>query len=379
MHRLCKQNEHPVSEVALIGLADASVPLDHALLEARGGFAWWYVDLVDDRGNGCVIIASFGLPFLPGRESSARRGRPETPAQRPSLNVAVYREGRRALYSLYELEPDGAAWEPGTEAARFGGSTLTSDRVDGKRRLTIELDMPLPGGVDRLTGTVHVVGPEVKIEGEPAGDARHQWTPLCTATTGHAEFLVGGRPFLRVRGRAYHDRNGSTEPLDGLGIRHWLWGRAAVGDHERIWYLLWPHRGEPVAWGLEVAPDGRATARERLQVQRSAWRLGWFGLAYPRRLALSSNGRPWLDVEHERLVDDGFFYQRWLATTRGPEGQRGRGVAEAVRPGRVDRTWNRFLVSMAVHRAAGHNSLFLPLFSGVRGRPTALLPDEVTA
>jgi hypothetical protein len=361
----------PCSEIALIGLADPSKPLDHGLLDAAGGFAWWYVDLVDAHGNGCVIIVSFGLPFLPGREGASRSGRRSLPRQRPSVNVAVYRGGRRALYLLHEVDADDAVWPAGGETARVGASRLSSGTVDGVRRCLAELDLPLPGRGGRLTGRVEVSGPEVRVDATPTGDPRHQWTPLCTATVGHADLEVDGRPFLRVRGRGYHDRNGSTLPLAALGIRHWLWGRAPVGGAERIWYLLWPEHGEPVAWGLEVGSDGAAVVREHLEVRRQGLRLGWFGLPWHRRLTLRLDGQPWLDVEHARLVDDGFFYQRWQARVRGPGGEQGLGFAEAVRPGRVDRWWNRWLVRMAVHHASRPNSPFLPLFSGARRRPAA--------
>ena len=78
----------------MIGLADPRGPLDRTLLDAPGGFAWWYMDAVDVHANGCVLIWSFGLPFLPGRGSSARRGAPRTPRSDPSLNIALYKEGK---------------------------------------------------------------------------------------------------------------------------------------------------------------------------------------------------------------------------------------------------------------------------------------------
>ena len=326
-----------------------------------------------------MIIASFGLPFLPGRESSARKGRPELPSARPSLNVAVYKEGRRALYLLQEIEPSQVTWAAGTETTKMGASSFSSVLEQGQRRCMIDLDMPLPGREQRLTGTVRMGGPQVRVANPPAGDPRHQWTPLCTATSGQAELEVDGRPFLSLRGRGYHDRNGSTEPLDALGIRHWLWGRAPSGDGERIWYLLWPTRGEPIAWGLEVGRDGAAVVREDLQVVLAGPRLGWFGMPWHQRIELRRQGEPWLHVEHDQLVDDGFFYQRWLALTRSPDGSVGRGVAEAVRPRRVDQGWNRWLVRMAVHRPGGRNSPFLPLFAGVIDRGSRALPAEVTA
>lgn len=362
----------------MIGLADPRRPLDRALLDAPGGFAWWYMDVTDEAANGCVLIWSFGLPFLPGRESSGRRGQGRTPGQDPSLNIAVYREGKPVCYLLQWHDPDQAIWVPGTERMQIGRSVLESWLDGDVRRCVAELDVDLPGG-EVLTGSVRLEGPGCRVPQGMDGDPRHQWTPLCTASTATIDLKVDGRALLETRGRAYHDRNGSIAPLDGLGIRNWLWGRSPCGDEERIWYLLWPHDGEPLAWGLEVASDGGVTVHERLDVELSGRRLGAFGMPWWRRARLTLDGRPWLQVEHRDLVDTGFFYLRWLVRTTGPDGQTGLGVAENIRPGRVDRPWNRPLVRMAIHHAQQPNSPFLRLFAGRRGSLPALPGPGVTA
>lgn len=358
----------------MMAIADPSRPMSEDLLYAPGGFAWWYLDLVDGEGNGCVLIWSFGLPFLPGRESAARAGRGELPRARPSLNIAVYRSGKPALYVLQEHAAADARWVRGAVDAptvvQLGRSTLHTGLSAGERRVEMDLDVDLPRG-GRLTGTVSLRGAGCVVDG--AGhDPHHQWAPLCTAAMGRAELAVDGRALLSMRGRGYHDRNGSTASLSDLGIRHWLWGRAPFGEAERIWYVLWPHRGAPEAWGLQVAPTGQVQIVPDLRVAVRGPRVGVFGLPWWRGLDLSAGGAPWLRIAHEHTVDLGFFYGRWLAAVHGPNGERALGVAEAVRPGRVDAWWNRWLVRMAVHRAHGPNSPFLPLFSGVRGRPAPI-------
>lgn len=356
----------------MIALADPKVGLDRELLDVEGGFAWWYADLLDEEMNGCVVIWSFGLPFLPGRESAARRGQGAPCRQRPSVNVAIYRHGRAVAYVLQEHPESAATWHEGTESVRIGRSCMRTERVDEGRVCLLDLDLDLPDG-RRLQGQVRIQGNACRYASKGT-DPRHQWSPLCTAARGSASFTVDGEPLLDVDGRAYHDRNGSVAPLDGLGIRHWLWGRAPVGDDERIWYLLWPDKGEPTAWGLTVSGAGEVRVHDNLEVQRSPVRIGRFGMPWWRRLSLGHGGERWLDVDHYRLVDNGFFYQRWLTRVRAPDGRVGVGTAEAVRPGRVDRAWNRWLVRMAVHRVGQRNSPFLPMFSGVRGsRPAGVI------
>ena len=97
MHPLASPSAHP-----LVARDDPTTPMPRTLLDARGGFAWWYVDLVDEAGNGVVVIWSFGLPFLPGYASASRAGKGERAGDRPSLNVAVYVRGELAAYVLEE-------------------------------------------------------------------------------------------------------------------------------------------------------------------------------------------------------------------------------------------------------------------------------------
>lgn len=359
----------------MLAISPPDQPLSRDLLDSPGGFAWWYMDLVDDDGNGCVLIWSFGLPFLPGRESAARRGQAERAGDRPSLNVAIYRQGRPALYLLQELDPSQADWPADGGRVRLGQSTLHTELSGGERVVHMAIDAALPSGA-RLTGQVSMRGRGVKLADSAGHDPHHQWSPLCTAAVGRATFSVDGRPILDVQGRGYHDRNGSTAPLGSLGISHWIWGRAPTADGERIWYLLWPERGEPEAWGLQVASDGRTQVLPDLQVRLRGARRGIFGLPWWRTVELRHGGAPWLLVAHASTVDLGFFYGRWIVRATDPTGHVGTGIGEAVRPGRVDRWWNRWLVRMAVHRAQGPNSPFLPLFAGVRGRLPAL---EVSA
>ena len=63
-------------------------------MRSPGGFTWFYVDIVDDQGQGATLIWSWGLPFLPGYAAASRAGRPQLPIERPSVNLVVYGGGR---------------------------------------------------------------------------------------------------------------------------------------------------------------------------------------------------------------------------------------------------------------------------------------------
>ena len=234
----------------MITRTPAHVPTDPAAMSAPGGFAWWYLDLVDDHGQGLVIIWSFGLPFLPGYAASARAGVAPPASHRPSLTISAYADGRIAFYDFQEYPAEDAHHDPKAMTWSFGGSTLRwiDDATTGERILSMVLDRPIPGTSDRLTGTVEVRGtlchgPPPALEAHDAPD--HVWSPMLLGCEGSADLRAGDFTF-RIQGRAYHDRNAGTVPLHALGIGRWWWGRISFSDRDFIWYRLQPDDGGPI-------------------------------------------------------------------------------------------------------------------------------------
>ena len=344
----------------MLSLTRADVPPRRATLDAPGGFSWWYGDIVDAAGNGLVVIGAWGLPFLPGYAAAARRGAPERAGSRPSLNLALYEAGRPVAYLLQETPGE---WVSDT-CWRFGDSVLTSEIVNGERRLHATIDCPVAGTSARMVGALEIVGrPRVSGPDEPA-DGPHRWTPLATPARGEASFSLGDGFRFAVAGRAYHDRNECEVPLASLGIGEWLWGRAPLGDDEVVWYLLWPEGGgAPTAWGLRLSPDGRTTPVEGLTVRLAERRRSVYGLAWWDHVSLDVSGDTWLTVRHGTPVEDGPFYLRFFPVVEGA-GLSGRGVAELVRPDRVDLDWMRPFVRMRVRPPGAGASMWLPLFEG---------------
>jgi len=341
---------------------------ESTMLTAPGGFSWWYADLLDERGSGLVVIWGFGIPFVPGYTSAARRGVAPRPLERPSLNVAAYRHGRPALYLLQEYPSDLASWSLVAGTWRFGDSVIRSGERDGRRWVRADLDCPVPGSKDRLTGQVKVEG----VVRRPAASRRasespHLWTPLLGPARGTAE-LGFGDTVMSISGPAYHDRNASSAPLSALGIRRWMWGRTLRGDTLIVWYALWPEGdgAPPRLEVLSVDAAGATTHLEEVELVLGAPLRGWLGMPRWRTGALLRAGRPWLDLAFGAPVDDGPFYVRQQVAVRGSDGDTSVGWSEVCVPGRVDLAVHRPLVSMAHHRVDGTNSWWLPLFSGPR-------------
>ena len=357
----------------MIDIGSTSAAVSPDLLSAPGGFVWWYADLVAPGGDGAVLIWSYGLPFLPGYADAARRGAPQLPFQRPSLNLAVYRRGAPAFYLLQEYPAEAPPGRPLGDEQRIGRSTFWRTVHGGRCTLGAALDCELPGTRARLTGSLHVEG-TARLADRPSDlAAPHLWTPLTGPAAGTLRLELDGRRLVEVAGRAYHDRNAGRVPLHGLGIDRWMWGRVPLADRELVYYLTWPASGgRPIHFGAEIGADGRMT-RTELDVELGRERRTFGGLSRPERIVLSASGRPWMEVVHTRVVDAGPFYLRMLSEARTAAGETAEGWSELCRPDRVDLAPHRPFVRMRVHRVDGPNSIWLPLFTGPRSGRVARL------
>ena len=357
----------------MIALCSADLAPDAAVLRSPGGFTWFYVDLVDERGRGATVIWSWGLPFLPGYARAARSGRPQLPIDRPSVNVVVYEDGRERFYLLSELPADQCHWGADGRSWRMGDCSFTWTDTPGRagggptRALRAELDLALPTG-GRATGQLLLSGP---LRRDPTGQphfgcpgSTHRWTPMIAASRGCLELSTPGG-VLRVEGRGYHDRNSAALPLQALGIQRWWWGRLALPGRDLIFYRLIPSAPglPPRDLVVEIGADGSCRAREDSEMQVDRLRRSVWGLHRPGNLSFADpDGRP-VRVEVSALLDNGPFYQRYLL--RGRCGtDTGHGTGENLVPGRVDTDLLRPLVRMRVHRAGVPNSMWLPLFCG---------------
>jgi carotenoid 1,2-hydratase len=349
----------PLRCVVLSLKTTGPAPSSHAL-EARGGFTWWYTEILDPaHERALVVIWSFGLPFLPGYASRERAGNAPPARSLPSVNVVGYERGREVLYLLHQFDETRAHVDEHTVV--LGESTFVLDPKNGTMRASI--DLPVPGSTDRLRGEIVVDGQAVTMPIDHAADIAHVWCPVLLPAQGRAA-LVSGRTTFTVAGHAYVDHNEGDRALHRLGIAHWLWGHAPTANGgERIFYLLTPDSDKvPEAHAFSVDASGvfRIERDVRIDITRShAPRFGMPGLA---RANVTVEARPFLDLHMQALVDDGPFYLRYLARTDGAEP----GTTEVIAPARIDTDLLRPLVRMRVSSETTRPSVFLPLFSGPR-------------
>lgn len=325
--------------------------------QAPGGFTWWYVDLVDERGDGLVVIVALGLPFLPGYASAARAARPQRAIERPSVCVSHVVGGRLAFWALHETDPAKVDWRPGS--VRLGDQTVDVALGADTVRFEAHLAGELPGAPWSLSLTIE--GPRRKpTPGEPVR-AAHEWSVMTVMARGTARLSVAGRETL-LEGRAYLDRNAGDGTLEALDVARWSWGRLAFPDRERIWYEAVDRSGVARSLALSITGDGVCTL-ERDGVVPTGVRHGWWALPCPASVQVDEG----LRVDLPAPLDDSPFYARFRVDA-DDSGAIGRGFAEVCVPGRIDAAWFRPLLSMTVchDHAPAANSMWLPLFGGPR-------------
>jgi carotenoid 1,2-hydratase len=356
----------------LIELGPSDGDLSRLNISSKGSFAWWYADLTDEYGNGVVCIWSYGLPFLPGYAKSVRKGAAPAAESRPCLVVSVYRDGREWFYLMTELESDQCEWDE--DSWKFGSSRFSLDRAG---RLEAHIDLPVPGTSERFQASMNLNGHIRQSSEDPKRSLTHTWEPVLVGKV-EGSFTGGvGANQLSFTGRGYHDRNAGNCGMHELGIERWRWMRLSMPERDIILYFLDPELGDSSTWlAYEVDAQGQMVERVVRAVEHSHFKWSWMGPLWPQRTKVELDGMSPIEIVHTHLVDSGPFYQRSLVSVVIDE-DRGFGTAELVLPNKIDLDRHRWLVQMRVHHSVKVNSVWLPLFSGLKkGRWSRLLKQE---
>jgi carotenoid 1,2-hydratase len=367
----------PAGPTRMLDLGAATEPFDFEALEARGGFAWWYLDLVDGQGNALVLIWFFGLPFLPAKEGTAVQDRAR---ERPGICLAVYRNYRQVFYLLQEFAADAVECSADMSRICIAKNRFCLNADNGNVSFSGKIETEVPGSDVPLSGVVTANGPLRQGSAAGSSGGEHVWCPITAGATGSARLLLGRQPIADFQARAYLDRNSSTRPLSELGIEQWRWGRLAFPDREIVFYQLLPRERSqsPQTLVLSVSADGTTQELEQARLTWSDPARDIYGLAYHSTLRIVEPKGSELVVRARPPIDNGPFYLRFLLDARCAQtGYVASGVGELVRPGRIDLPRMRPFVQMRIHRVGGWNSPWLPLFSGPRGGRLARLLNHL--
>ncbi len=372
-----------------LALSDPSKPVPRTVLDAPGGFLWWYVDLRHASGDGAVLIWSFGLPFLP----AYRRTRGATPAGHPALNVVVYRSGTPVFYHLQRFGRADAEMSADQTHFRFGASEIRLVRraaggvgvhadlqiresgseaearvvfsVQGKAAVWHGGDAARDDGLGSAACAVSELSTSGQAH-EVRASSVHAWTPLLASGSGVCT-LETPTLNLRIPGEAYLDRNHSTKGLHALGIKRWDWGRVSASGTTYAYYVFESdaQKGAKASHVFRFTADGNVVHLPGWQATLTSARPSRYGVRIPRGVVLREGGAARLKLRRDAVVDQSPFYVRSFLKDDSDKGWLG--TSEVILPGRIDIPWQTPLIKMRVQPHSGERpSTFLPLFQGSR-------------
>ena len=329
-------------------------------------FSWWYVDVLNAKGDGCVCIFSQGLPFLP----SSSVAKPD----RFSVNVVLYKEGKESFYLLQEY-PAAAVTRSVSAASGIStereeiwqiGSHSFSRRIEnGRVHCNIALHSAADTEAHAIVGNIQLSGALISnIAPTGRANSAHQWIPMssqCSAEIA-VETQAGSMSF---RGAAYHDSNISRRMLEDLSIARWWWARISLENETWIIYLIDDEQSSaPPIWIVaSVDGQGKWTEHTVISVNTHAHVNSIYGLSLPADWKIKLDSGTVLALKKQHWLDDSPFYQRVLVTLQ-IDGETGTGFMEHVVPPRLGIPWQQPFIRMKTHYQDSPGSFFSSLFTG---------------
>jgi len=302
---------------------------------AAGGYAWWYVDALDEHGRfGLAIIGFLGSVFSPYYARARRRGHAD-PLNYCALNIGLYLPRRR--YWTMTERPSSRVHRSDTQLAIGPSAMLWGG--DGLRIDFDEITAPLPA---RVRGTVRV-HPHFAFDRDIALETTgtHRWRPI--APRAHVEVDLQSPP-LRWRGTGYFDSNAGSAPLE-QAFFSWQWMRAHLArDVTMITYDSLPRSDRATSLDIRIERD-RFELGEKPRLRTGLASTAW-GL--PRAVATETGTQ----ASIVRALESGPFYARsLLGVTLG--GRPALAVHETLSLARFAAPWVRALLPFRMPRAMG--------------------------
>ena len=341
-------------------------------------FSWWYIDVLNDQGDGCVCIFSQGLPFLPSSSTPK--------SERYAVNVVIYKEGKEAFYLLQEFPKSEVHFERTEshplsiirkEKWSIGGHTFHRHIKDGIVHSVVEL-CSSASEVSTQLGSAHSVKGKIQVSGpllsslETVGrtDSPHQWIPMTTQCTADVSLAIEHQS-MSFTGPAYHDSNVSMQALEDLSIDHWWWARASFKDETWVVYLVDGTRStismtqlsKPVWMVASISSRGEWKQHFVRSVNVHTKKQSLYGLSIPVSWEVILESGLRLEIDKIAGLDDSPFYQRvQIQMTCGES--TGLGFMEHVVPTKLNIPWQQPFIRMKTHFQNTPGSFFSPLFTG---------------
>lgn len=361
--------------IQLLSIDDPKVLFNHTTTQPS--FSWWYIDVLNEQGDGCVCIFSQGLPFLPVSDDS----KPD----RYAVNVVLYKNGKESFYLLQEFPASEVKFTTveshplsivRKEVWTIGGHTFHRTIQNGKVHCVVELcsttaTVEHPAAGHKINGKIELSGSLLnRMPVTGASRSHHQWIPLTTQCTAKIS-LTTDSGSLYSQGWAYHDSNISTSDLDSLSIGYWWWARASFIDRTWILYLVEPessfgyksYEDRPIWMVASVSENGEWTQHPVRSLTVNSKKHSVYGLSLPSKWDIQLVSGELLQIEQITWLDDSPFYQR-VQIRMTYKSECALGFMEHVVPTKLNIPWQQPFIRMKTHFQNTPGSFFSPLFTG---------------
>ena len=290
-------------------------------LKTPGAHEWWYFDAISADGRDVLVIIFYaGLPFDPSYGVAAIR-HVRNPAKYPKPNpldhsaigLSWHRDGKQVAYALSGHKADAFRHQADPFEIQIATSRVVRN-PDGSYRLTV-----LTPSVDgkRIRASIcftPTAGTEPFERNLGSEELPHQWILAAPDCEVEGSVAIGDLSTNFI-GRGYHDHNAGSEEMS-LAMRRWEWGRVHSEDRTEIYYESTPQPGKGDRQSLWITCVAGRPEKVRVilptAIIEGPWEHNVFGLRHAGGRTVSDQGS---DLERFTLncLDDGPFYQRWIA------------------------------------------------------------------
>jgi len=337
------ETETPQVAVSAAGPAQPFDALALSCAQARGGYAWWYIEAHDQAEGryGLTLIVFAGSVFSPHYAARLHQGHADSGLDHPAVHFALYERepgkpslSRQRLWVMNEYPPDAlvksaSEIQVGKTALRYRPDGLDVEidedttRFFGKPgervRVRLRIDTPL-----NIASTIAPFA-----LGENAAGEAHFWQPIAPAATAQVELSCGALG-LRFSGHAYCDRNCGSGRLEDT-FRRWSWAHGVTEARDPAALVLyqaqrWDGRVLALAVRYPAQPSPHPDGGARIwRDDASGWggsaggRTDYLWLRVPPRFVLG-------DFQAERIakgrLEDAPFYARYAALLSAPSDEK---------------------------------------------------------
>ncbi len=316
-------------------------------------YEWWYFDALSDDGNEAVVIVFLdNFIYSPRYNAIAKpgpNGQPDASEQKrfPAVSITYYRDGKPVYRAVNEYPEREFAASENSPECRIGSSSFRYESASYGSGYVVSVDVPLSRN-RRLEAAFEWLSIESDFESAPFcySDASHCWNMVAPRSDVSGKITVfdsRGRKLdvKTFRGTGYHDHNLDNRWL-AKTVRDWHWGRAHFADCTAIFYRYCEVADSNPTTKLFIIRDGQLQT-EDVRYEEQNYVRDKFGIRYPTKLRMVSEGGIQLESKPLKVIDSSFYYLRFLSsitlTLADGKQHHTTGITEVIAPKALKHRW----------------------------------------